>query len=118
MSRWARDGRDSPLKYTTSIQAVGARIPLGMAGIHRSSTLSRLRSLAPQLLGMAGIHRSSTLEDVIHGASRRLGMAGIHRSSTLGRAELAEKWQVGAASLFQKSKICSGASSGSRGFLP
>ena len=31
-----------------------------------------------------------------------LGMAGIHRSSTLGRAELAEKQQVGAVSLFRK----------------
>ena len=34
---------------------------LGMAGIHRSSTLDREHALAVPLLGMAGIHRSSTL---------------------------------------------------------
>jgi len=38
-------------------------------------------------------------------------MAGIHRSSTLDRVELAEKQQVGAASLFKKAKF-------GRGLLP
>ena len=35
--------------------------PLGMAGIHRSSTLVRDLVFAVVELGMAGIHRSSTL---------------------------------------------------------
>ena len=51
---------------------------------------------------MAGIHRSSTLGVGNDWIGHRLGMAGIHRSSTLGRVELAEKQQVGAASLFRK----------------
>ena len=34
----ARDGRDSPLKYTTCLIYLTANM-LGMAGIHRSSTL-------------------------------------------------------------------------------
>ncbi len=55
-------------------------------------------------LGMAGIHRSSTLSMATHSMTFPLGMAGIHRSSTLDRAELAEKQQVGAASLFRKAK--------------
>ena len=57
------------------------------------------------MLGMAGIHRSSTLTH--HGVQSDipLGMAGIHRSSTLGRAELAEKQRVGAASLFKKARF-------------
>ena len=53
-------------------------------------------------LGMAGIHRSSTLPKQKSSRLARLGMAGIHRSSTLGRAELAEKQQVGAVFLFKK----------------
>ena len=53
-------------------------------------------------LGMAGIHRSSTLDREHALAVPLLGMAGIHRSSTLGRAELAEKQQVGAVSFFRK----------------
>jgi hypothetical protein len=58
--------------------------PLGMAGIHRSSTLpSRWRRVVSDLLGMAGIHRSSTLAVEISLHRAALGMAGIHRSSTL-----------------------------------
>ena len=36
-----------------------------------------------QQLGMAGIHRSSTLIQTALNACSGLGMAGIHRSSTL-----------------------------------
>ncbi len=57
------------------------------------------------LLGMAGIHRSSTLFAMVLLLTVSLGMAGIHRSSTLGRAELAEKQRVGAVSLFRKAKF-------------
>ncbi len=35
------------------------------------------------MLGMAGIHRSSTLAVFPPGLAAELGMAGIHRSSTL-----------------------------------
>ncbi len=35
--------------------------PLGMAGIHRSSTLLDKQPISATELGMAGIHRSSTL---------------------------------------------------------
>ena len=73
-----------------------------MAGIHRSSTLRKVEGVSHSLLGMAGIHRSSTLTDFDGKPLVVLGMAGIHRSSTLGRAEPAEKQQVGAVSLFRK----------------
>ena len=78
----ARDGRDSPLKYTPfSLCIVDGE--LGMAGIHRSSTLSPRATRRNHKLGMAGIHRSSTLFVVSVSVMSRLGMAGIHRSSTL-----------------------------------
>ena len=35
----AGDGRDSPLKYTAVDHGHDAQLSLGMAGIHRSSTL-------------------------------------------------------------------------------
>ena len=73
-----------------------------MAGIHRSSTLIAVQAKELWELGMAGIHRSSTLLAAVDEAADVLGMAGIHRSSTLGRAELAEKQQVGAVSFFRK----------------
>ncbi len=78
----AGDGRDSPLKYTA--RAVGhVAAALGMAGIHRSSTLSaRGRSAR----SAAGDGRDSPLKYTRQrDASRQhaLGMAGIHRSSTL-----------------------------------
>ena len=57
------------------------------------------------MLGMAGIHRSSTLAEIDRLQRTELGMAGIHRSSTLGRAELAEKQRVGAVSLFKKARF-------------
>ena len=81
---------------------------LGMAGIHRSSTLNTIPTLLPTLLGMAGIHRSSTLADRVRNRGGSLGMAGIHRSSTLGRAEPAEKQQVGAVFLFKKGEFAPG----------
>ncbi len=59
-------------------------------------------------LGMAGIHRSSTLTKSAGILQQMLGMAGIHRSSTLGRAELAEKQQVGAAFLTRKGESALG----------
>ena len=40
---------------------MGLDSPLGMAGIHRSSTLLTYIGPVLQMLGMAGIHRSSTL---------------------------------------------------------
>ncbi len=78
----ARDGRDSPLKYTAER---GQLVPeaLGMAGIHRSSTLTVAAGIVTYTLGMAGIHRSSTLEERLEVDREQLGMAGIHRSSTL-----------------------------------
>ncbi len=56
---------------------------LGMAGIHRSSTLAIIAVLTSFTLGMAGIHRSSTLRSWAGTGCSSLGMAGIHRSSTL-----------------------------------
>ena len=79
-----------------------------MAGIHRSSTLIAVQAKELWELGMAGIHRSSTLLAAVDEAADVLGMAGIHRSSTLGRAELAEKQQVGAVSLFRKGEFVLG----------
>src|SRR6185437_217489 len=69
-------------------------LALGMAGIHRSSTLVSHTLTASFLLGMAGIHRSSTLRTGQHDAMPTLGMAGIHRSSTLGWLA---GWQVWSA---------------------
>ena len=45
------------------------------------SNLSQSRDA--ERLGMAGIHRSSTLNYKVHKVVHELGMAGIHRSSTL-----------------------------------
>jgi len=56
----AGDGRDSPLKYTSS-ESSQIWVWLGMAGIHRSSTLTDTVPTVRESLGMAGIHRSSTL---------------------------------------------------------
>jgi hypothetical protein len=79
----AGDGRDSPLKYTNVTTSISPT-QLGMAGIHRSSTLISLNLQRRFVLGMAGIHRSSTLADECDVERHQLGMAGIHRSSTLG----------------------------------
>ncbi len=79
----ARDGRDSPLKYT-SIDRQRCRAD---ARDGRDSPLKYTHALMHRrgnVLGMAGIHRSSTLAIMSHCLQRRLGMAGIHRSSTLG----------------------------------
>ncbi len=119
----AGDGRDSPLKYTGPGMGYPSQ-SLGMAGIHRSSTLPSTNGCIWILLGMAGIHRSSTLGNQlghglpplgmagIHRSSTLylsprvlellLGMAGIHRSSTLDRAEPTEKQWVGAILLFKR----------------
>ncbi len=87
MLRAARDGRDSPLKYTGRVSS-RANNMLGMAGIHRSSTLAKRIGDASLSLGMAGIHRSSTLGSGGDAEAALLGMAGIHRSSTLDLCSL------------------------------
>ena len=87
LQRMAGDGRDSPLKYTRN-DNLPDHPGLGMAGIHRSSTLGSYFVSLDGALGMAGIHRSSTLaatalSRMALSRMSRLGMAGIHRSSTL-----------------------------------
>ncbi len=82
MSDLAGDGRDSPLKYTNcSVTSVVVAAGDGRDSPLKYTTISRwpLR----KLLGMAGIHRSSTLVVPLTWARIVLGMAGIHRSSTL-----------------------------------
>ncbi len=89
----AGDGRDSPLKYTTAARSPEPQT-LGMAGIHRSSTLHGGTRMSWQGLGMAGIHRSSTLRGRTGNKCLSLGMAGIHRSSTLegGHVPDRDRW--------------------------
>ena len=105
----ARDGRDSPLKYTLSIRCIIE--PRARDG--RDSPLKYTAAIWMHVDAHARDGRDSPLK-YTHSRGQRhaneLGMAGIHRSSTLGRAELAEKQQVGAASLFRKARF-------GRGFL-
>ena len=68
MTLVARDGRDSPLKYTFTLLLL-LLVELGMAGIHRSSTLPSRAHPLGHLLGMAGIHRSSTLKTTLTNAA-------------------------------------------------
>ena len=128
-------------RSSTLLKNIGSwTIELGMAGNRRSSTLRKeyghtlsgwgWPGIAAQVhsraewsgdgtwLGMAGNRRSSTLNRCGHALLLTLGMAGNRRSSTLDRAEPTEKQWVGAVLLFQKRRICSGISSGSRGFIP
>ncbi len=100
----ARDGRDSPLKYTVSHACQGTG-QLGMAGIHRSSTLRMAEGKAHLLLGMAGIHRSSTLSRARSRRRQRLGMAGIHRSSTLVDSNTPLSWLLGMAGIHRSSTL-------------
>jgi ATP-dependent exoDNAse (exonuclease V) alpha subunit len=97
------DVPSSARKLSADVSKTSA-LELGMAGIHRSSTLTReypcadfagdgrdsplkytnvTTSISPTQLGMAGIHRSSTLISLNLQRRFVLGMAGIHRSSTL-----------------------------------
>jgi len=100
----ARDGRDSPLKYTFR-QAAGVMDVLGMAGIHRSSTLHSLQLRVGGSLGMAGIHRLSTLPAVGCSTKWALGMAGIHRSSTLRTGQHDAMPTLGMAGIHRSSTL-------------
>ena len=126
----AGDGRDSPLKYTfdgvgysacsgwgwpgftAQVHLLRSTTPgwrlLGMAGIHRSSTLIRKGETEVCQLGMAGIHRSSTLLAIWPTYQLGWGWPGFTAQVHLGRAELAEKQQVGAVSLFRKGGFAPG----------
>ena len=79
----ARDGRESPLKYTSSLV-----VPVGIG------------------LGMAGNHRSSTLASARYRVFAWLGMAGNHRSSTLGRMEAIDSINLHAAFILEKHNLC------------
>ena len=79
----AGDGRDSPLKYTRSASCELAHA-LGMAGIHRSSTLQlRIRASSRHGWGWPGFTAQVHFARAMPASTMRLGMAGIHRSSTL-----------------------------------
>ncbi len=84
-----------------------AATPLGMAGIHRSSTLPERQSRASAELGMAGIHRSSTLGPSKCKPRCWLGMAGIHRSSTLMSPEKSISSELGMAGIHRSSTLSS-----------
>ena len=75
----ARDGRDSPLKYTQSY-------PMSRARDGRDSPLKYTDRHNRVLQQVARDGRDSPLKYTLlqpHLVSRGLGMAGIHRSSTL-----------------------------------
>ena len=81
----AGDGRDSPLKYTRSLHRHARRVRWGWPGFTAQVHWTRCDATAAIRLGMAGIHRSSTLLDRAGMRDCTLGMAGIHRSSTLAQ---------------------------------
>ena len=89
-------GRDSPFKYTMQCRCGAAPERWGWPRFTVQVHLAQTRGKRHRLLGLAEIHRSSTLAGGIQDrAPVLLGLAEIHRSSTLDKPALqphADRW--------------------------